>query len=153
VLKVQALLHLVRGCLSSSAAVALSAAAVLLVAPSCGRPEPPEVSRADVDEAHTTASEAVERAAALERRIERVEGALAAARHRRDALKKKLRDVAGGLRSAIERVRVAVADARAAADDAAGEASSAIARVRRIARGLAVLESRYNYHLRNGSDR
>jgi hypothetical protein len=107
-------------------------------------------------EARRAALEAGEQTDALEARVDELAGALESAERELDASARDREQLAGRvkraaqrLRGSLERVRASVDEAHASSSSASSEAASALARAEEVARSLAVLENRYDYHLGN----
>ena len=123
----------------------------LLAATSSGNPGEDD----DITAAKAMAADAAESARSLERRVDVLAALVdeasddrARVAKRFDRLAESLRTSIRSLRQAMGEVDSAVADAGARAEHAATEASDAAAKVERIARDIALLESRVDYHLR-----
>ena len=121
---------------------ALVIGAFLFVA--CGSGELDSETAGDLQEARADAAQAVERVDSLEARLD------ALAEQLDDAVldRKRLNRVTERLESALADLRKALHAAESSADTAAADAASALARADQAARDLAVLEDRYEYHLR-----
>ncbi|MFN2389665.1 MAG: hypothetical protein ABR575_08705 [Actinomycetota bacterium] len=102
-----------------------------------------------VEAAQAMAGDALEVAEELGIRVDDLEDELERARTRRGLLAKRVHKMAGRLSDAVASLRTSIADARADAGSAHGDAASALERAAGLARQLAVLESRLDYHLRS----
>lgn len=124
------------------------AAALVLAAgtfASCARAEALDpAARERLDEAKATAAEAVEAVDDLELRIEGLEADLAEASRLGD----RVDNVSERLWGSLARLRKSLDDVRAGASEGTETAQAAAARAEEVARGLAVLANRYDYHLR-----
>lgn len=114
-----------------------------------------EAARDLAEQAQGDANAALRRVGELEREMAGLDDHLAASGKARKKLRARLERLGDGLRDSLEKLRTALEDARSGAGSAQASADEALARAGQIARDLAVLEQRYNYHLRryHGGDR
>ena len=127
----------------------------LLLAPvACGRDgnDAPEVTPAALKQAQDDAAEALSAVEGLEEDLDEalseLEEARSEANEGADKVDKRLGYLSNRLKNAIDSLRASLADVRASASGAASEVDSALAKAEQAAKDLAVLESRFNYHLR-----
>jgi hypothetical protein len=130
------------------APLGLVALVVLLAGTSCGQ--------AELADARRDASGALEQVQELEGRVAELESALRASDAQLDGLvsskaefDEELKRLGRRMGRGIERLRAAVKDARQQVSSAGENAVAAVARAAELARDLAVLENRYDYHLRH----
>ena len=130
-------------------AIALFFAALALV--SCGRDEPATEPTSDAAvEAQEAADEALASIADLEAETAHLTDELAELKTDRKKLATRMWDISGNLRAAIADLKSSLADLEGDVDGAAARASEALDEVGAAARELAVLENRFDYHLRRG---
>ena len=130
-------------------AIALFFAALALV--SCGRDEPAtEPTSAAAVEAQEAADEALASIANLEEQTADLTDELAELKADRKKLAERMWDISGNLRAAIAELKGSLGDIEGDVDGAAARASEALDEVGAAARELAVLENRFDYHLRRG---
>jgi outer membrane murein-binding lipoprotein Lpp len=123
--------------------LAAAVIAVALLALACGRA---------TDEARAVADQALERIDGLEARVAELEDALDIARGRlkdardfEDRVSRDIDSLGRRLVRSVANVRASITDVRAAASEGA---AGALAEAQQVARDLAILEQRYDYHLR-----
>lgn len=104
----------------------------------------------DDDTAGREARRALQVAERLETRVSDLESDLEETLRRGDLkdLKKNLGSLRKNLRSALADLRSALGDAKGQIGTATSAADSAMARAEKIARDLAVLQDRFNFHLK-----
>ena len=127
-------------------------AAVLLTLSACG--DDGGGSRDAAAEAAQTAEEALEATEELTGDVadlqEELDEGLADAGAADDRVDRRLKAISQRLSNALADVRSSIESVRATADGASGDVASALSRAEAAARDLAVLESRFDYHLKNG---
>jgi chromosome segregation ATPase len=122
----------------------IGAALALAVVAGCGRGDLDSSTQERLDDAATGATQALDEVDVLESRVDALANSFAEVRRDRehiDAKVKKLREALNDLRSSLK-------DVRSSAGSAASDAGAALAEAQELARDLAVLEQRYEYHLR-----
>jgi hypothetical protein len=133
---------------------ALALVLVALVSMACGRAETgdSEDLRADADRARAEANEALEAVDLMRADLEALEDELADGvarlRRERDRTASKLERVGERLWAALSHIRDSMAGIRQGSAGAASEAASALDEARSAAKAIAILESRFDYHLR-----
>lgn len=128
----------------------------LLLAVACGGPNDLAESARDQLEAATTAADeakaaakaASKRVAELETRLDELTSALDRADQNQARFGGRLATLRERIWDSVQSLRGGLGDARSASGVAAAEADDALARASEVARDLAVLEQRYDYHLR-----
>jgi chromosome segregation ATPase len=131
------------------ASVAVCLIALGLLLNGCG-------SAGELEDVSRTAAGAAEQVEELEGRVAQLEEALAAsdaelqtAAAERADFGRRLERVADHLGAGVKQLRVALAKARGNLSTASSNAASAVAEAAALARDLAVLQNRYDYHLRH----
>lgn len=94
------------------------------------------------------AADALERVELLEDQGDELEAEIARLERRRERAAARLDRVTGKLWKSLDGLRDAVAEAKGAGDSSASQAAAALADAASAARALAVLENRFDYHLR-----
>jgi chromosome segregation ATPase len=128
----------------------------LLLAVACGGPDDLAASaRDEIQAAAEAAAEAKEEARAasdraeeLEMRLDDLSSKLDRASKARAKMIERLAVLRDRLWASINSVRAGLGDSRSTSAAAAADAAEALSRATRVARDLAVLEGRYDYHLR-----
>ncbi|MGH2729345.1 MAG: hypothetical protein ACRDJI_01925 [Actinomycetota bacterium] len=122
----------------------IGAALALAVVAGCGRGDLDSSTQERLDDAATGATRALDEVDTLESRVDALASSFADVRRdddRIDETVKKLRQTLRDLRASLKSVR-------SSAGSAASDAGAALAEAQELARDLAVLEQRYEYHLR-----
>jgi chromosome segregation ATPase len=128
----------------------------LLLAVACGGPDDLAASARDeieaaadaAAEAKKEASAASDRAEQLEMRLDDLSSQLDRASRARAKMVERLGALRERLWGSINSVRAGLGESRSASAAAAADAAEALSRAGKVARDLAVLEGRYDYHLR-----
>lgn len=124
------------------------AAALVLAAGSlagCARAQALDpAAKERLDDARATADEALDAVAGLEARLEIAEADLEQA----GRVSKRVDEVSERLWASLAKLRRSLDEVRAEAGDAGADADAALGRAEQAARDLALLENRYDYHLR-----
>jgi chromosome segregation ATPase len=122
---------------------------LVVIATACGD------SQGNLDQARSAAVRALERVERLEARLQAVDRELESVSNqsvRASRAGQRLRDrlTATGQRltAALTGIRESIGALTATAESTMGDASSALTEARRAARDLAILQQRYDYHLR-----
>lgn len=124
----------------------LAAVAALLLLPSCGDSDSSDAALAG---ARRDAAQALDEVDALGTRLDVVESDLTSARDDAAATSGRLDRLAKQLRGAIADLRESLSSAEESASGAQTNASEALDEAQSIAREVAVLSNRLDYHLRN----
>jgi hypothetical protein len=133
---------------------ALALVFVALVVTACGRAESGDSRRlqAEADRARAEADEALQAVDAMKADLEALRADLEAdagrLRRQRERMTGRLDSVRERLWGALSSLRDTIAGLRHDSSAAVSEAASALDEARSAAKDLAVLESRYDYHLR-----
>lgn len=133
---------------------ALALVFVALVATACGRAENGDSQRLrrEADRARAAADEALEAVDAMKADLEALrldlEGEVTRLRRQRERMAGSLDVVRERLWGALSSLRDTIGGLRQDSSAAASEAASALDEARSAAKDLAVLESRFDYHLR-----
>jgi septal ring factor EnvC (AmiA/AmiB activator) len=129
---------------------ALCGACLLVLPAGCGRADD------DLAAARRAALEAGRQLDDLDTRVDELATAiqsteleLASSDRERERLATRLERTAKRLRGSLTRLRNAMGEAQASSSDASSAASTALARAEELVRSLAVLQNRYDYHLRH----
>jgi outer membrane murein-binding lipoprotein Lpp len=85
--------------------------------------------------------------------VERLSGEIRALRRFKRAAEPRFGRLGERLRTALDSLRASLAEVRSSAGAAAAESSDALARAEEVARDLAVLEQRYEVHMRRYHER
>jgi chromosome segregation ATPase len=128
----------------------------LLLAVACGGPDDLAASaRDEIQAAAEAAAEAKEEARAasdraeeLEMRLDDLSSKLDRASKARAKMIERLAALRDRLWASINSVRAGLGDSRSTSTAAAADAAEALSRATRVVRDLAVLEGRYDFHLR-----
>jgi septal ring factor EnvC (AmiA/AmiB activator) len=124
---------------------------IALALASCGSPGALDDAAQDqIDEARSEAQAATEVAAALTTRLSRLENRLAAASEDRAEVAKQLDKISSRLEYSIAHFTKQVKALRSGSSEARANAEAALAEALQAARDLAVLERRFDYHLKQG---
>jgi outer membrane murein-binding lipoprotein Lpp len=110
----------------------------------CGRGDLDTLTRERLDDAATGATQALDEVDALESRVDALASSFADDSRDDDRIDEKVKK----LRQTLRDLRASLKSVRSSAGSAASEAGSALAEAQELARDLAVLEQRYEYHLR-----
>jgi hypothetical protein len=128
---------------------ALCGACLLVLGVGCGRAED------DLAAVRRAAQEAASQLGDLDTRVDELATAIqstevevASSDREREHLATRLERTAKRLRGSVTRLRNAMGEAQASSSEASSAASTALARAEEIVRSLAVLQNRYDYHLR-----
>jgi hypothetical protein len=127
---------------------------VALIAAACGRAESGESRRLqqEADQARAEADEALEAVDAMKADLESLradfEGEVVGLRRQRERMAGRLDSVRERLWGALASLRDTIEGLRQDSSAAVSEAASALGEARSAAKALAVLESRFDYHLR-----
>ncbi len=122
----------------------------LALSTSCGRGEEGDAPLLDVgdEQAREQAADALAALDALEEQIEELEQRVESLEDERVRTSKRLDRATERLWSSLSNLRAAVADAKAAGDSASSDVASALGQADAAARAIAVLDNRFEYHLR-----
>ena len=122
----------------------IGAALALVVVAGCGRGDLDSSTRERLDDAATGATQALDEVDTLESRIDALASSFAEVRRDRDRIDATVEK----LRETLRDLRASLGNVRSSAGSAASDAGAALAEAQELARDLAVLEQRYEYHLR-----
>jgi uncharacterized protein (DUF3084 family) len=118
------------------------AAALLLAGCGSGSAEP-----ATDDQARTLAADAAQALSRLEDQTQALTDRVKELETTRDRSGERLGRVTDRLWTSLTKLRASLADLQGMSEEAAADASSALAEAQAAARDLAVLDSRFDYHL------
>ena len=111
-----------------------------------------DATKERISAANAQASDALERAEALEDRVESLETELQQGDEDRTESAGDLRALSRRLDGSLDRLRSSMSKLRAGAAEAATQTGAALSRVETTARDLSVLRGRYDLHLRRFHD-
>ena len=128
--------------------------ALALFSGGCGTDAPESESDPAGDEAAAEVQAALEGDIdSLTTQVDRLKDEVRALRVFKRSVNPRFGRLSERMRSALESVRASVGEAKAAAGSSASESADALARAEEIARELAVLEQRYEVHMRRYHER
>jgi hypothetical protein len=129
---------------------ALALVFVALVAAGCGRAENGDSQklREEADRARAAAAEALDAVDSMRVELDALEDRIARRGEERARVAGKLRKTREHLWRAVSGLRETISGLRDESSGAASEAASALAEAQSAAKTVAVLESRFEYHLR-----
>ncbi len=128
----------------------LFVATIALALAGCGRGEAADAGLLDTtdEQAREQVADALRAVELLEDRTAELEAEVASLRDQRARAAARLDKATRRLWSSLSELRGSVAEARAAGESASSEVAAALSQAGAAARALAVLDNRFEYHLR-----